>query len=110
VEALELEHYPGMTEASITGIVNEAAMRWPLLSAAVVHRVGKLAPGDQIVWVGIASAHREAAFSACEFVMDFLKTQAPFWKKEQSGASAHWVTARETDDKRADRWREGGPE
>jgi molybdopterin synthase catalytic subunit len=110
VETLELEHYPGMTEASITKIVNEAAVRWPLLAASVVHRVGKLAPGDQIVWVGIASAHREAAFSACEFVMDFLKTQAPFWKKEQNGESAHWVAAREADDKRADRWREGSPE
>tara|TARA_R110002049_G_scaffold56036_18_gene154933 strand:- start:4242 stop:4718 length:477 start_codon:yes stop_codon:yes gene_type:complete len=108
VDELELEHYPGMTEASITTIVEQAAARWPLLGAAVVHRVGKLVPGDQIVWVGIASAHREAAFSACEFVMDFLKTQAPFWKKEQSSGDAHWVEPRETDSSRLARWREDG--
>jgi molybdopterin synthase catalytic subunit len=110
VDVLELEHYPGMTEASITEIVTQATVRWPLLAASVVHRVGKLAPGDQIVWVGVASAHREAAFNACEFIMDFLKTRAPFWKKEQSSGSEHWVAARQTDSTRADRWREDSAE
>ncbi|CAA0118696.1 Molybdopterin synthase catalytic subunit [Halioglobus japonicus] len=106
VEGLELEHYPGMTEASISAIIEQAAKRWPLLGACVVHRVGKLVPGDQIVWVGIASAHREAAFSACECIMDFLKTQAPFWKKEQSSGNGHWVEPREIDSTRAARWHE----
>ena len=106
VQTLELEHYPGMTEASIAAIVEQAAVRWPLLGACVVHRVGKLAPGDQIVWVGVASTHREAAFNACEFIMDYLKTQAPFWKKEQGIGEAHWVEQRETDSKRAARWHE----
>jgi molybdopterin synthase catalytic subunit len=110
VDVLELEHYPGMTEASITEIATQATARWPLLAASVVHRVGELAPGDQIVWVGVASAHREAAFSACEFIMDFLKTRAPFWKKERDSGSEHWVSARQTDSKRADRWREDSPE
>jgi len=106
VYTLELEHYPGMTEASIRQIVKQAAERWPLLAATVVHRVGKLAPGDQIVWVGVASAHREAAFSACEFVMDYLKTRAPFWKKELGPAGEHWVSARQHDSSRAARWQE----
>jgi molybdopterin synthase catalytic subunit len=106
VYALELEHYPGMTEGSIKQIVEQAAGRWPLLGAAVVHRVGKLSPGDQIVWVGVASAHREAAFSACEFIMDYLKTRAPFWKKERGPEGEHWVSAREHDSNRAARWRE----
>ncbi len=104
VGVLELEHYPGMTESSITDILRQAAARWPLLRASVVHRVGRLLPGEQIVWVGVASKHREAAFSACEFVMDYLKTQAPFWKKERAGDSEHWVAPRESDNKRADRW------
>jgi molybdopterin synthase catalytic subunit len=104
ISTLELEHYPGMTESSIRRIMVSAATRWPVLAATVVHRVGKLAPGDQIVWVGVASAHREAAFTACEFIMDFLKTRAPFWKKEQGPAGAHWVSARAHDDNRAARW------
>lgn len=110
VEVLELEHYPGMTEASISEIVAQATQRWPLLAASVLHRVGRLATGEQIVWVGVASAHREAAFSACEFIMDYLKTRAPFWKKERGSGSEHWVSARQSDNERAARWREEGPE
>jgi molybdopterin synthase catalytic subunit len=106
VYTLELEHYPGMTETSITKIVKQAAERWPLLAAAVVHRVGKLAVGDQIVWVGVASTHRDAAFGACEFIMDYLKTRAPFWKKELGPEGEHWVSARQHDSSRAARWRE----
>jgi molybdopterin synthase catalytic subunit len=106
VDTLELEHYPGMTEASIRQILEQAGQRWPLLAVAVVHRVGKLLPGDQIVWVGAASAHRGAAFSACEFIMDYLKTRAPFWKKEVGPAGAHWVSARDEDDNRAARWQD----
>ena len=110
VDVLELEHYPGMTQASITQIISQAAERWPLLATSVVHRVGVLVPGDQIVWVGVASSHREAAFSACEFIMDYLKTRAPFWKKEQSAGSEHWVSARQSDSKRAARWRKDSAE
>jgi molybdopterin synthase catalytic subunit len=108
VDSLELEHYPGMTEASIRDIMQQAVGRWPLLAAGVVHRVGKLYPGDQIVWVGVASRHREAAFSACEFIMDYLKTRAPFWKKEQGGGNEQWVSARQVDSARAARWKEEG--
>ena len=104
VFTLELEHYPGMTERSIGTILSEAAERWPLQSATVVHRVGKLQPGDQIVWVGVSSSHREAAFAACEFVMDYLKTRAPFWKKELGPDGTCWVDARESDTDRASRW------
>lgn len=104
VASMRLEHYPGMTEKSITGIMTEAAERWPVLAAGVVHRVGLLAPGDRIVWVGVSSAHREAAFSACEFIMDYLKTGAPFWKKEVVPEGERWVSARASDDIRAGRW------
>ena len=104
LSTMELEHYPGMTENSIRAILDEAAGRWPLLSATVVHRVGSLCPGEQIVWVGVASAHREAAFNACEFVMDYLKTRAPFWKRELGEQGAVWVDARESDVQRAKRW------
>lgn len=104
IEALELEHYPGMTEKSISAILEEAAQRWPLLAAAAVHRVGVLRPGEQIVWVGASSAHREAAFAAAEFIMDYLKTRAPFWKKEHGPTGPHWVDARASDGDRADRW------
>jgi molybdopterin synthase catalytic subunit len=110
VDQLELEHYPGMTEGSITQIAQQASERWPLLAACVVHRVGKLAPGEQIVWVGVASKHREAAFSACEFIMDYLKTRAPFWKKETVSGQQHWVSARGTDSVRAARWQDDGIE
>lgn len=103
--SMELEHYPGMTESSIERILHEAAERWPLQAASVVHRVGLLAPGDRIVWVGTASTHREAAFAACEFIMDYLKTRAPFWKKEQGADGGKWVDARDSDDARAQRWR-----
>jgi len=104
VHTMELEHYPGMTEKSIEQILQQAAARWPLLGASVVHRVGRLGPGDRIVWVGISSAHREDAFSACEFVMDYLKTRAPFWKKELGPEGEHWVETRTTDRARAGRW------
>ncbi len=106
--AMELEHYPGMTERSIEDIIREASARWPLLAATVVHRIGSLRPGEQIVWVGVASSHREAAFSACEFIMDYLKTRAPFWKREISDEGASWVEARSSDDARASRWRGEG--
>lgn len=104
VHTMELEHYPGMTENSIREILEQAAERWPVLGAGVVHRIGPLMPGDQIVWVGVTSSHREAAFAACEFVMDYLKTRAPFWKKELGPDGGSWVDARESDDKRAARW------
>lgn len=104
VASMTLEHYPGMTQKSIAEILEQAAQRWPLTAATVVHRVGTLQPADQIVWVGVASAHRAAAFSACEFVMDYLKTRAPFWKKEQGPDGGRWVDARDTDTGRADRW------
>lgn len=104
VHSMQLEHYPGMTEASIDAIVGQARERWSLLAAGVVHRVGQLQPGEQIVWVGVASAHRESAFSACEFIMDYLKTRAPFWKKELGPDGAHWVDAKEQDATRAQRW------
>jgi len=106
VHTMELEHYPGMTERSIADILQLAAGRWPLFAASVVHRVGKLQAGDQIVWVGVSSAHREAAFSACEFIMDYLKTRAPFWKKELGPEGGHWVTSRDQDAARATRWHE----
>lgn len=106
VYTLELEHYPGMTESSVLHIIQQAAARWPILAASVVHRVGKLSPGDQIVWVGVAAVHRATAFSACEFIMDLLKTQAPFWKKEQGPGGEQWVSARRQDSRRAARWEE----
>ncbi|KJG38954.1 molybdopterin synthase catalytic subunit [Photobacterium angustum] len=104
VTGLSLEHYPGMTEKSLQEIVDQACQRWPLLKTRVIHRVGDLALGDQIVFVGVTSAHRGAAFEACEFIMDFLKTRAPFWKKEQTPEQSRWVDARETDTSAADRW------
>ncbi len=99
-----LEHYPGMTERCIEAIALEAAGRWPLLAATVVHRVGWLCPGEQIVWVGVASPHREEAFLACEYVMDYLKTRAPLWKKELSADGVRWVDGRQSDEDRAARW------
>ena len=103
-QCMQLEHYPGMTQSSIEAIVAQAAQRWPVLAARVVHRVGRLHPGEQIVWVGVSSAHRAAAFSACEFIMDYLKAEAPLWKKEIDDAGEHWVEAKETDTERAQRW------
>jgi molybdopterin synthase catalytic subunit len=108
VSAMTLEHYPGMTEKSIEDIIAQARERWKVLDALVVHRVGVLKPTDQIVLVIAASAHRGDAFAACEFIMDFLKTRAPFWKKEQTREGARWVDARITDDLAAERWQSKG--
>ena len=105
VAEMALEHYPGMTEKAIEEIMVQAQARWSVLDALVIHRVGKLRPTDQIVLVVVASAHRGDAFAACEFIMDYLKTRAPFWKKEQTGSGARWVEARESDDIAAERWR-----
>ena len=104
VNTLFIEHYPGMTERSIETIAREACQRWPLQRVSIVHRVGHLAPGDQIVWVGVSSAHRDAAFAATEFVMDYLKTRAPFWKQESGSDGQHWVASRDSDHARAQRW------
>ena len=104
VAAMELEHYPGMTEQSIEQIVAQARMRWPLFGALVVHRVGPLAPLDQIVLVACSAAHRGEAFAACEFIIDYLKTEAPFWKKEQTPEGARWVDARVSDDQALRKW------
>jgi molybdopterin synthase catalytic subunit len=104
VAILELEHYPGMTENSIREIIDEAAQRWPLLAARVIHRIGKLAPRDQIVLVAVSSLHRAEAFTACEFIMDYLKTRAPFWKKELTAEGERWVDARSADESAAGRW------
>ena len=105
--ALELEHYPGMAEAEILRIAREAAARWPLAGVTVVHRHGRIAVGDDIVLVATASSHREAAFAAANFLMDYLKTNAPFWKKEHTaaGSAGGWVAASEDDDEAAERWR-----
>jgi molybdopterin synthase catalytic subunit len=105
VSEMSLEHYPGMTEKSIEDIVQQARGRWNVIDALVVHRIGTLKPTDQIVLVIVASAHRGDAFAACEFIMDYLKTRAPFWKKEQTAEGARWVDARATDDIAAERWR-----
>ena len=104
VATMTLEHYPGMTEKALAQIVDEAKARWDLCDALVIHRIGKLAPTDQIVLVGVTSAHRGEAFAACEFIMDYLKTRAPFWKKESTAAGERWVDARATDDAAAARW------
>lgn len=104
VRSMELEHYPGMTERAIADMVRQAEHRWPLLDVTVIHRVGCLLPGDPIVLVLVASAHRAAAFAACEFLMDYLKTQAPFWKKETTMNGGRWVDARESDDAALQRW------
>ena len=102
---LELEHYPGMTEESIERIVARAEERWELTGALVIHRVGRLRPTEQIVLVLCACRHRAEAFAACEFIMDFLKTRAPFWKKERTGSGERWVQARASDDEAAARWK-----
>ncbi|MFN3544955.1 MAG: molybdopterin synthase catalytic subunit MoaE [Thiobacillus sp.] len=104
VAAMTLEHYPGMTEKALSKLVDDANARWPLLDVTVIHRIGRLLPGDPIVLVAVASAHRGEAFAACEFIMDFLKTQAPFWKKEETADGARWVEARASDDAAAARW------
>ena len=104
VSAMELEHYPGMTERAIDAMVGEAHRRFDIRSTRVIHRIGTLAPRDQIVLVVVTSAHRHDAFQACEFLMDYLKTQAPFWKKEHRAEGAQWVEARASDDTAAERW------
>jgi len=104
VSTMELEHYPGMTEKSIEAMVDEAFRRFDIFGARIIHRVGLLQPLDQIVLVAVTSAHRGQSFQACEFLMDYLKTQAPFWKKEQTPAGARWVDARVSDDAALARW------
>jgi molybdopterin synthase catalytic subunit len=104
VQTLELEHYPGMTEKSIEAMIDAAHQRFDIFAARVVHRVGVMQPLDQIVMVAVTSAHRGESFKACEFLMDYLKTQAPFWKKEQTPEGAHWVDARVSDDAALQRW------
>ncbi|HOY36122.1 MAG TPA: molybdopterin synthase catalytic subunit MoaE [Piscinibacter sp.] len=104
VSAMELEHYPGMTEKAIEAMIDEALRRFDIRAARVIHRVGPLAPLDQIVLVVVTSAHRGSAFQACEFLMDYLKTQAPFWKKEHTPQGARWVDARVSDDAALERW------
>ena len=104
IQSLELEHYPGMTERAIEAMIDAAHARFDMLDARVVHRIGLMQPLDQIVLVAVTSAHRGQSFQACEFIMDYLKTQAPFWKKEQTAQGAHWVDARVSDDAALARW------
>lgn len=104
VSELVLEHYPGMTEKSLQDIIEQAKKRWEIIDALIVHRVGKLEPLDQIVLVLVASSHRKEAFAACEFMMDYLKTEALFWKKEQTPAGSRWVEAKASDDEAKKRW------
>lgn len=113
IDSMHMEHYPGMTERSISDIIDQAAQLWPLSAATVVHRVGELPGGAPIVWVGVSSAHRSAAFDAAEFIMDYLKTRAPFWKKERSSldekGGGKWVESHSHDADRAARWQEKTP-
>jgi len=106
ISTMELQHYPGMTERALAEIVEQARARWPLQGVRVIHRYGPLAPGERIVLVVTASRHRQAAFEAAAFLMDYLKTRAPFWKKESGPAGDHWVDARESDDTALARWQE----
>jgi molybdopterin synthase catalytic subunit len=103
--AMTLDHYPGMTEREIAGHIAQARARWPLLGVRVIHRVGRLPPGVRVVFVGVASRHRQAAFEAAQFLMDYLKTRAPFWKLEERADAARWVEARAADEDAAERWR-----
>ncbi len=105
LQTMTLEHYPGMTEKSLTAIVAKAQQHWDIIDCAIVHRVGDLKPSDQIVLVSVLSAHRRDAFSACEFIMDYLKTEAPFWKKETDSQSSQWVEAKSSDDQARNRWK-----
>lgn len=109
VQGLHLEHYPGMTERSIEAIVREAERRWPLLDVVVIHRVGSLTPREQIVFVQVAAGHRPAAFAACEFIMDYLKTAAVFWKREETAGGSRWVEASASDRSRVSGWSDGAP-
>ncbi|GEM76365.1 molybdopterin synthase catalytic subunit MoaE [Vibrio sagamiensis] len=102
---LHLEHYPGMTEKSLIDICEKAECRWPLLGVRIIHRIGDLDIGDQIVFVGVSSAHRAAAFEACEFIMDYLKTKAPFWKKERTSSESRWIEPRQSDQQAMLRWK-----
>jgi molybdopterin synthase catalytic subunit len=104
VKKMTLEHYPGMTEKALEKIVGEAGDRWDVMDVLVVHRIGELRPSDQIVLVVVTGAHRREAFAACEFIMDYLKTRAPFWKKEETPRGSRWVESREADDEAAGRW------
>lgn len=104
IAAMTLEHYPGMTDKALAGIVEEATRRWQVLECTLIHRYGELKPTDQIVLVVVASDHRSDAFAACQFIMDYLKTQAPFWKKETTAEGARWVEARASDDAAAEKW------
>ena len=104
VAEMELEHYPRMTETALEAIVERARARWPLFGATIIHRVGPLKPTEQIVLVACTAAHRGEAFDACEFIIDYLKTEAPFWKKEQTPDGARWVDARQTDDAALEKW------
>jgi len=104
VSAMALEHYPGMTEKSLQQIIEQAKARWPIGEPIIIHRVGELQPGDKIVYIGVTSAHRKAAFEACEFLIDYLKIKAPFWKKEQTDAGYQWVDARDLDQHAASKW------
>lgn len=104
VSQLTLEHYPGMTEKSLASIINQAKTRWSIIDALIIHRVGTLQPSDQIVLVAVSGAHRGEAFAACEFMMDYLKTEAPFWKKEVTQQGEHWVEAKSADDAARERW------
>ncbi|WP_288493867.1 molybdopterin synthase catalytic subunit MoaE [uncultured Pantoea sp.] len=104
VAALTLEHYPGMTEKALQEIIDDACQRWPLQRVSVIHRIGELFPGDEIVFVGVTSAHRSSAFAAAEFIMDYLKTRAPFWKRETTEQGDRWVDARNSDHEAAQRW------
>jgi len=108
VATLTLEHYPGMTERAIEAIIEQARARWQVIDILVIHRIGMLKPLDQIVLVAVTSSHRGDAFAACEFVMDYLKTEAPFWKKESTSEGERWVDARESDDAARNRWEKRG--
>ena len=109
VGAMTLEHYPAMTEKTLRDIEAEAHRRWPLDATLIIHRVGRLEPGDRIVLVACASAHRQAALESCAFLIDWLKTKAPFWKREETATGERWVEARASDDQAAERWRQGEP-
>lgn len=107
VSSLFLEHYPGMTEKSLQEIAEDAARRWPIIDTTIIHRVGELHVSEQIVMVAVSSQHRHAAFEACEFIMDYLKTRAPFWKKSRDQSGDHWVEAKESDREASAKWQAG---
>ena len=110
ITAMSLEHYPGMTEKELERIEAEARQRWPIETSLIIHRCGRLEPGERIVLVATASSHRHAAFESCQFLIDWLKTRAPFWKREETAAGAHWVEARDEDDDATARWQKDGGE